>query len=88
MTPFYSRAGITIVHGDCLAVMPTMPAGSVDFILTDPPYLVGYEGRWDGDRDNDRRRRRPVVGPPGVRRDVPRPPGRRLRGHLLRVAAG
>ena len=29
--------------------MPELPAGSVDFILTDPPYLVGYQGRWDGD---------------------------------------
>jgi site-specific DNA-methyltransferase (adenine-specific) len=25
-------------HGDCLDVMPTLEAGSVDLILTDPPY--------------------------------------------------
>ena len=24
-----------------------MPNGSADFVLTDPPYLVGYGGRWD-----------------------------------------
>ena len=86
--PFYSRAGITIYHGDCLAVMPELPAGSVDFILTDPPYLVGYQGPLGRGPGHDRRRRRLVVGPPGVLRDVPRPQGRRLRGHLLRVAAG
>lgn len=27
-----------------------MPGESIDFVLTDPPYLVGYAGRWDGDR--------------------------------------
>jgi len=28
-----------VIHGDCLAVMRTMPAMSVDAIVTDPPYL-------------------------------------------------
>ncbi len=32
----------TLIHGDCLRVLPRLPAGSVNFILTDPPYLVGY----------------------------------------------
>ncbi len=31
-----------ILHGDCIDVMRQMPAASVDFILTDPPYLVNY----------------------------------------------
>ena len=26
----------TVIHGDCLHVMPTIPSASVDFILTDP----------------------------------------------------
>lgn len=30
----------TITQGDCIEVMHEMPANSVDFILTDPPYLV------------------------------------------------
>jgi site-specific DNA-methyltransferase (adenine-specific) len=50
LTPHYDRAGITIYHGDCLEVLPKLPAASIDFVLTDPPYLVGYEGRWDGKR--------------------------------------
>jgi len=45
----------TVIHGDCLHVLPTLPSASVDFILTDPPYLVGYRPRDGrsvaGDRD-------------------------------------
>lgn len=46
-----------IIHGDCLEVLPTLPGGCADFILTDPPYLAKYRSR-DGRRiagdDNDR----------------------------------
>lgn len=35
----------TIMQGDCINVMRDMPANSVDFILTDPPYLVNYRDR-------------------------------------------
>ena len=34
-----------IIHGDCIQVMQQMPANSVDFVLTDPPYLVNYKDR-------------------------------------------
>ena len=30
--------GVTLHRGDCLEVMPTIEAGSVDAIVTDPPY--------------------------------------------------
>jgi adenine-specific DNA-methyltransferase len=39
----------TIIQGDCTQVLPQLPAGSVNFALTDPPYLVRYVGR-DGRR--------------------------------------
>jgi DNA modification methylase len=46
----------TILHGDCLDILPQLPAGSVDFVLTDPPYIARYVSR-DGRRvpndDND-----------------------------------
>jgi DNA modification methylase len=35
----------SITQGDCIQVMRQMPANSVDFILTDPPYLVNYRDR-------------------------------------------
>jgi adenine-specific DNA-methyltransferase len=34
-----------IIQGDCAAVLKTLPAASVDFVLTDPPYLVRYKDR-------------------------------------------
>src|SRR5947199_2755240 len=34
-----------ILLGDCVAVMGRMPPESVDFIATDPPYLVNYTSR-------------------------------------------
>lgn len=36
--PYYEHNGITIYHGDCLEVMPTLPDASFDAIITDPPY--------------------------------------------------
>jgi DNA modification methylase len=35
----------SITQGDCIRVMRALPANSVDFILTDPPYLVNYRDR-------------------------------------------
>lgn len=29
---------VRLIHGDCLEVMPTLEAGSIDAIVTDPPY--------------------------------------------------
>lgn len=32
----------TLLHGDCISVLPQLPAACADFVLTDPPYLVNY----------------------------------------------
>lgn len=34
-----------IILGDCTRVLPALPEACADFILTDPPYLVGYQDR-------------------------------------------
>ncbi len=34
-----------LILGNCLDVMPTFPDRCVDFVLTDPPYLVNYVDR-------------------------------------------
>jgi DNA modification methylase len=39
LTPYYEHAGITIYHGDCRAILPTLRHG---LMVTDPPYNVGY----------------------------------------------
>lgn len=48
MTPYYSEAGITIFHGDCREVLPTLP--KVDLVLTDPPYGTQHLGGGYGRR--------------------------------------
>ena len=47
----------TILHGDCLNILPTLTNNSVDFVLTDPPYITHYrsrDGRIVPNDDNDR----------------------------------
>lgn len=40
--------GATIIHGDCIENMRQMPHSSVDAIVTDPPYGLGFSGvKWD-----------------------------------------
>ncbi len=43
----------SIVQGDCIQVMQSWPANSVNFILTDPPYLVNYRDRTGRSIAND-----------------------------------
>lgn len=46
----------TVIHGDCIDIMRGMETGSVDMVLTDPPYITRYRSR-DGQTvrndDND-----------------------------------
>lgn len=46
MTPYYSDEWVTLYHGDCREVLPTL--GLVDAIITDPPYSSG--GMYRADR--------------------------------------
>lgn len=34
-----------VLHGDCVQVLQTLPGESIDAVITDPPYLVGYRDR-------------------------------------------
>jgi DNA modification methylase len=43
MKPYYEHGGITIFHGDCREILPTVKA---DVLVTDPPYGLGE--RWQG----------------------------------------
>ena len=36
-----------LLHGDCLEVLPTLAASSVDLVLTDPPYYKVKKDAWD-----------------------------------------
>lgn len=48
MTPYYQDESVTLYHGDALAVLRDLPDGSVDALITDPPYSSG--GMVRGDR--------------------------------------
>lgn len=43
MKPYYDEGGITIYHGDCREILPTLP--KVDCFVTDPPYGVSFDGK-------------------------------------------
>ena len=48
MEPHYSNEAVTLYHGDCREVLAQLPDESVDSVVTDPPYELGFMGkRWD-----------------------------------------
>ena len=44
MQSYYERGGITIFHGDCRDILPSLDP--VDLVLTDPPYGMA-KAEWD-----------------------------------------
>ena len=40
MNPYYQDSAVTIYHGDCREIVPTL--GRFDLLLTDPPYGIDY----------------------------------------------
>lgn len=47
-SPYYAADAVTLHLGDCLDVLPTLPDASVDAVVTDPPYELGFMGKaWD-----------------------------------------
>lgn len=43
MKPTHQTDRYTLYHGDCLDVLPTLEAGSVDAVISDPPYGVDWD---------------------------------------------
>jgi adenine-specific DNA-methyltransferase len=45
-----------VIEGDCVTTLPLLPSESIDFVATDPPYLVNYRPRdgrqCAGDKDD------------------------------------
>src|SRR6266702_8275197 len=44
MRPYYEDSETRLFYGDCRDVGGTLPAGSVDLLLTDPPYGRQFAG--------------------------------------------
>jgi len=48
MEPVIEIGGARVFHGDCRDVLRSLPDNSVDSIVTDPPYELGFMGKkWD-----------------------------------------
>lgn len=45
-TPYYQDEWVTLYHGDCRDVAPDLTPGSVDLLLTDPPYGMAFVSGW------------------------------------------
>jgi DNA modification methylase len=43
--PVKTQQHTTILEGNCIRLLRSLPAGRADFVLTDPPYLVRYCSR-------------------------------------------
>jgi hypothetical protein len=44
----YEDGPVQVFHGDCIDVMATLPPGSVDAVVCDPPYGLEFMGKdWD-----------------------------------------
>jgi DNA modification methylase len=50
MRPYYDEDGVTIYHGDCREILPSL--GSFDLLLTDPPYGIGEARGKNASRTN------------------------------------
>ena len=46
--PYYQEENIMIYNNDCLEILKQLPDESVDAVITDPPYELGFMGKdWD-----------------------------------------
>lgn len=41
-TPYATGRDWTLYHGDCLEILPGLEAGSIDAVVTDPPYGIAW----------------------------------------------
>ncbi len=51
--PFITQDSFRLICGDCLTVLPALEAGTVDVVVTSPPYNLGLSYRDYCDRRNE-----------------------------------
>ena len=74
LTPYWSDERVVLHLGDCIDVLAAMEPGSVDAIVTDPPYGLEFMGvAWDTMRDDGKPRARNEWGDFGSREHARHP---------------
>ena len=71
--PYFLDDSVTVYHGDCIDVLAELDDGSVDAVVTDPPYGIAFMGQaWDqpGQFGSMRRNGNPGVHRRGPDRDI------------------
>jgi site-specific DNA-methyltransferase (adenine-specific) len=65
--PLFDKDGVTLYYGDCRMLISSIPANTVDLVLTDPPYGISLD---TGNKARGRGRNAHNV-PPGLERFGP-----------------
>lgn len=77
---------LTLLTGDCIDILKTLPYNSVDACVTDPPYGIGFMGQqWDQPGEYGSKRRN---GKPGVHNRVANYDHRQTRAREGAMEAG
>lgn len=50
ISPYYQDGVVTIYHGDCREILPTLAHDSIDLLLGDPPYGIDFKSQAPGGR--------------------------------------
>jgi len=53
MKPYFETKLGKLFCGDCLEVMKDIPDGSIDLVLTDPPYLIKYKTNYRKNKNHE-----------------------------------
>ncbi len=62
MKPYFETKLGKLYCGDCIEVMRSLPENSIDTIITDPPYGIGFMGKkWDNFKPKEIKKSRKLV---------------------------
>lgn len=87
MLPIELSDSVAVCNGECLEAMDEIPDGSVDAVITDPPYFIdGMGNNWDVEQLDGKAKKGVVIGslPVGMKFDPKQ--GKELEGFMRKVS--